>query len=351
MSAEAASRAGAPALASLGVTVPVQDRLPAPVLVELALEAERLGYGLIAAGEVAGLDVFGLLAAVASRSTTATIETGVVPVYTRSVALLAMGFATLASFAPGRVVAGLGASSPTVVESWHGRRHVEPLRSVRTVVRELRRALAGERLDVEEGIVASHNWRLDLEPPPPVPIMLAAMNPNMLRLAGEIADAVELTWCPPAEAPRRVALVREGAERAGRDPGEVEISCSYFAYAGDDEKAALERLRRFVLQYATVPTHRAALSGAFPDLAPVEDAWRRGDRAEALRLVPDEAVHALCAIGSGEDVLRRAEELRSGGIVRPIVLPVGARPGDADGPFATVRAVAGAARRLGSPAR
>ena len=329
-----------------GVVLPPQEQLELPDLVALAVEAERLGFGTVLTGEVAAADAFALLGAVAQATQRIRIGTGIIAIYTRSVALAAMGFASLDSLAPGRVIAGVGASSPTVVECWHGRRHEAPLRSMRSFVGGLRTALSGGRLELAEEPIVSRGFRLDFEARGPIPIMVAAMNPAMLRLAGAIGDAVELTWCPPSEVPGLVALVREGAERAGRGPEEVEILASFFAYAGDEAVEATERLRRLVLQYATVPTHRAAFGGALASLEAVDEAWQRGNRSRALELVSDEAVHALCAVGGGDDVARRIDELHDAGVDVPILLPVGARPRDRDGVALTVgRAAAALASR------
>ena len=115
----------------VGVSIPVEEGLPIERLVELAREAERYGYDTVVAGEVAGPDVFALLTAIAVATERVTIGTGVVPMRRAPVGLLAMGFQTLASLAPGRVIAGVGVSSPTVIERWHGRTFAPPLAYVR----------------------------------------------------------------------------------------------------------------------------------------------------------------------------------------------------------------------------
>ncbi len=315
----------------LGVSIPVEERLPVGRLVELAQSAERGGFEIVVAGEVQGPDAMALLAAVAASTERVTIGSGVVPMATRGATLTAMGFATLASLAPGRVLAGVGVSSPLVVEGWHGRTFEPPLPFVRRFLPELRRALDGERLD--------SGFRLTLELEQRVPIVLAAMRPRMIELAGELADGVFLTWCPPGEAEERVALARRGAERAGRDPDELLVIVSYFAYAGPETGAALERMRRYLVQYACVPTHRDSFRGTLEHLGEIGEAWARGDRARALELVSDDEVRRISVVGSAEDVVRRAAEFHAAGIDLPIMVATAARVGDGVGPFATVEGV------------
>jgi len=323
----------------VGVTLPVEEGLAVGQLLELARTANELGYHTILAGEVSGPDVFALLAAASLVAPDARLGTGVVPATTRSLPSLAMGFATLASLAPGRIIAGVGISSRTVVEEWHGRRFPPPIAFMREFVPALRRALDGERIRLDDKHVHVRNFRLTLTPPGPVPMMLAAMNPRMLRLAGALGDAVQLTWCPPDEVPALVEQVRAGAAEAGRDPDRVEIVASFFGYGGPRPEVALERYRRFVLAYALQGTHRGAFLRSIPEIEEAAHLWAADDRAGALRLVDDAAVHRLCAVGA-EAVVERAEALRTAGVDTPVLLPAGAELGDFDGSLSSVKLLA-----------
>ncbi len=315
----------------LGVSIPVEERIPATRLVELAQLAERRGFDTVVCGEVQGPEAMALLGAVAAATERVTIGSGVVPMATRGPVLTAMGFATLESLAPGRVFAGVGVSSPLVVEGWHGRTFEPPVEYVRQFLPALRRVLDGERLE--------SGFRLTLELEARVPIVLAAMRPRMIELAGALADGVFLTWCPPGEAEERAALARRGAERAGRDPDELLVLVSYFAYAGPEPDVQLERMRRYLVQYATVPTHRDSFRGTLGNFDAIGEAWARGDRQRALELVSDEEVRHISVVGSAEDVVQRAREFHAAGIDLPILVAVAARPGDDAGPFATVEGV------------
>ncbi|HUA73018.1 MAG TPA: LLM class flavin-dependent oxidoreductase [Solirubrobacteraceae bacterium] len=326
-------------IARVGVTVPVEEGFSVGQLMELARAANDGGCHTVLAGEVSGPDVFALLAAIAGVAPDVRLGTGIVPTTTRSLASLAMAFATLSSIAPGRVLAGLGVSSRTVVARWHGRPFPPPIAFMREFVPAFRAALAGERVEIDSELLHVHGFRLTLAPPEPVPLMLAAMNPRMLRLAGEIGDAVQLTWCPPDEVPALVAQVREGARAAGRDPAEVEIVASFFGYAGSRPELALERYRRFVLAYALQGTHRSAFVASIPEIAEAARLWAAGDRPGALRLVGDDAVHRLCAIGP-DALLERVDALRAGGIDTPVLLPAGAETGDFEGSFESVEVLA-----------
>lgn len=326
----------------IGLTLPIDDGLGVPEYVRLALAAEDAGFDSVWVGEVAGPEVFSLLGVLAASTSRIRLGTGIAGVYPRSAALAAMGFATLSSAAPGRVLAGLGASSPMIVTDWHGREFDAPLATVEGYVAALRAAWAGERVHVARP--RTEGFRASLLPSEPPPVVLAAMNPGMLRLAGRIADGVFLTWSPPEEVAAKLALVREGERAAGREPGTVWAMASYWGYAGDRVAEATERMRRFVLQYAMVPTHRGSFARVVAELDRATELWQAGDRKGALALVPDVAVHRLCAIGDGDAVAGRAAALRDAGIDLPVVLTPGAVPGDLDGPLHTIARTASAAR-------
>jgi probable F420-dependent oxidoreductase len=328
----------------VAITLPVEDGLSAPDYIALAELAERSGYGAVLAGEVAGPEVFSLLGMIAMRTTRIRIGTGITGIYARPPAVTAMGFATLASSAPGRVIAGIGASSPIIVERWYGLPFRQPLTTVSEYIGVLRQAMSGDRVDFTGSTLRSTGFRATMTAPGPVPVLLAAMNPRMLRLAGRAADGVFLTWTPPEEVPDRLAYVREGERQAGRQPGEVWPAASFWAYCGPRQDEALERMRRVVLQYAMVPTHRSSFVRAFPGLAEAAAAWQRGDRAAALRCVSDDTVLALCAIGEPACVARHVRALRAAGVALPVVLTPGAAPGDVAGARATITRLAGELR-------
>ncbi|WP_420637997.1 LLM class flavin-dependent oxidoreductase [Candidatus Poriferisocius sp.] len=322
----------------VGITMPVEDGLSIGWLADLVADAEQVGIDTALVGEVAGPEAFATLGAMAARTERIRLGSGIVAAYTRSPALTAMGFATLASLAPGRIVAGIGASSPIVVGRWHGLDFERPLATVREFAGLLRAAMAGERLDHDGPRFRSHGFSLDL-PAVEVPIWLGAINPKMLALAGELADAAFLTWCPPAEVAAKRKIVRTAALDAGRNPDEVATVLSFWAYTGPDPEQARERMRRAVLAYAMVPTHRPAFTQSFDALPAAVEAWHAGDRAQALSLVSDEAVDAMCAIGP-DALADRIADYRRVGVDLPIVLLTGAFVGDTVGPRATVDTVA-----------
>jgi probable F420-dependent oxidoreductase len=326
----------------VGITLPAQDELAASDFVELARLAEQEGFGTVTAGEIAGAEALVLLGAIAQATRRIRIGSGVIAIYNRSPVLTGMAFASLGSLAPGRVFAGIGTGSHRVVEDWNGRELRAPLRTMREFVEILRAVLAGERVAYDGEELHVTDYRLQHPLVPRVPVFVAAFHPGMLRLAGAIADGVMLALWPADELAARVAAIHEGARAVGRDPAQVEITASVHAYVGPRVDEALDRFRRFVLEYAVRPTHRAAYEGSFPEIDRATELWNAGERKQALALVPDEAVRRLLPIGPAETVVERLAATRAAGVTTPLLVPHALTRGDAATPRATISAVAAA---------
>jgi probable F420-dependent oxidoreductase len=162
------------------------------------------GYTDVWSMEVDGADGFTPLALFGQWSDSLRLGTAVVPVFTRGPALIAMSAAALAEAAPGRFVLGLGASSPAVVQAWNGVAFEQPMERTRDVTQLVRRALAGERVSADLETVAQHGFRLERVPAQVPPIMLAALRPKMLALAGELGDGAILNWLAATDVARCV---------------------------------------------------------------------------------------------------------------------------------------------------
>ncbi len=332
----------------VGVTMPVEDGLTANDFVQIAVEAEKLGYDTVVCGEVAGAEVMATLGMMAARTDRVRLASGIIPTSTRSPILAAMGFATLSSMAPGRIAAGLGASSPIIVDEWHGRAFAKPLTTTRDFIEIFRCAISGEKTSMETETLRTRNFRLAIDPEADLPIWLAAINDRMLRLAGAVADGVFLTWCPPSEVQRKLETVRLGAAEAGRDPSDIEVVLSFWGFEGEAEDVSLvrERCRRSVLAYAMVPTHRSAFIQAFPTLGEAAAAWEAGDRKKALGLTGDDVVDSMCAVGPPGVVSDRVGRYIDAGVDLPVVFVIGPGHSGPQPALETMRSTAKALRLM-----
>ena len=277
--------------------------------VDIAREAERLGYADGWTSEVDGVDGFSPLAVVAG-ATHMRIGIAIANVYTRGPATLAMTAAGLAEIAPGRFCLGIGAGSQAIVEFWNGGKFAHATTRVREMVQFLRPALAGERVVFHGETFAVEGFRLSRSPTHPIPIHVAGLRPPMLRLAGSVADGAIINWLSAEDVRKSVAVVREAATQAGRDPDTIEITARVFVCVDPPSPEAELGVRRHINFYLNVPVYRAFQKwlGREAVLTPMWNAWDAGDRKGAVAAVPQQVMQDLIVWGSPEEM--RAHVLR-----------------------------------------
>ncbi len=270
---------------------------------DIAREAERLGYTDAWSFEVDGVDCFSPLAVV-GLATGMRVGTAIANVYTRGPATLALCAAGLAEIAPGRFCLGVGAGSQPIVETWNGGKFDRPATRVREMVQFLRRVLAGERVVFRGQTFAVDGFRLTRPPDHPVPIHVAALRPGMLRVAGEEADGVVLNWLAADDVPKSVSVVRDAARKAGRDPNSIEVTARLMINVDPPTPESDLAVRRHIAGYLNVPVYRAFHEwlGRAQALAPMWEAWARGDRKGAVAAVPERVVQDLIVRGPMADI-------------------------------------------------
>lgn len=282
---------------------------------EIAREAERLGYTDAWSFEVDGIDCFSPLAVV-GLSTGMRVGTAIANVFTRGPATLASSAAGLAEIAPGRFCLGIGSGSEPIVEAWNGGRFRKPATRVREMVQVLRQALAGERVVFAGETLSVNGFRLSRVPAHPVPIHVAALRPRMLSLAGEVADGAILNWLSVEDVAKSVAVVREAATAAGRDPASVEITARLLIHVDPPGPESDAVARRHIAGYLTVPVYRAFHEwlGRRESLGTMWEAWAAGDRKAAVAAVPERVVDDLLLRGSMADIRAHVQRYLDAGI-------------------------------------
>ena len=306
------------------MTVP----LPGPLhsqreqLVELA----DLGYTDIWSSEADAADAFTPLAMAAAWEPRLRLGTAIVPAYTRSPACLAQCVATLADAAPGRFAIGIGSSSNVIVERWNGVPFVEPYKKVRDVVRFLRDALNGEKIAQKYDTFEVQGFRLGIHPEQPPPILIAALRPGMLRLAGREADGAIINWLSADDVTTVAKVVRESA--GGEDR---EIVARIFVCPSEDAETVRAAAKFAVAAYLNVPVYAEfhRWLGRTEQLQPMWDAWSGGDRKAAVAAIPDDLVDELVVHGSAEACRRRIQAYFDNGVTTSslAVLPLDAKVG------------------------
>ena len=284
---------------------------------ELATEAEKLGFSSYWTAEVTGAEAFSLLGAV-SATTSLSVGTGVLALQLRTPPLLAMAAATLQALAPERdVFIGVGISSPVVAGRWHGAGYGDrPLAQTREFVELLRLCLSGEKVDFAGDFYKVKGFRLGVRLGEKRPqIVIGALNPRMLRLAGEIADGVLLNYLPSSHVPWSVEQVRQG--------GDATIYA--YVHCGVGDRADAVKPGRFDLfSYAVVDAYADNFrrAGFGDSVDEVRARHAAGDREGALAAVSDEWLDAIDYVGDAASVGRFVQAYADAGVDVPIVFPL-----------------------------
>lgn len=294
-----------------GLTVP-QIGLPLLEHAELIRRLPDFGYTDVWSAETSGTDAFTPLTLASTWEPSLRLGTAIVPVFTRGPALIAMSAAALAAAAPGRFVLGLGASSPVIVGGWNGIEFDEPFRRTRDVLRAVRSALAGERVDGEFDTFTIKRFKLETPPADPPPIMLAALRPQMLRLAGREADGAILNWLAASDVAQCLGAVANP---------DSDVVARIFVCPSADAGYARTLGRTLISTYLTVPAYAAFHDwlGRGDALHAMHAAWAAGDRKAAAAAIPDEVVDDLVVHGSPERCSELVQAYAEAGVRTPVI--------------------------------
>ena len=202
-------------MTAYGMTVPFD--VPLSEQREWFEELEQLGYTDAWSSEANGTDAFTPLTLASQWAPKLRLGCAIVPAYTRGPALLAQTVAALAEAAPGRFAFGIGTSSNVIVEQWNGIPFTEPYKRVRDTVRFLKTALAGEKVDEAYDTFTVKGFRLGRKLDTPPQILIAALRPGMLKLAGKESDGAIINWLSADDVKKVAPIVNE----AGGGPKEI----------------------------------------------------------------------------------------------------------------------------------
>jgi len=269
--------------------------------------AESLGYESVYVTHIAARDPFTVLTAYAGATERIRLGTGVTPIYARTPVATAQAAATIDEYSGGRMVLGLGVSHRPVVEGWYSNQIDKPVREMREYLGAVRAMFRGE--DPPQGEKWPTGFRfMGFEPRPDLPIYVAGLSPNMLRLAGEVADGVILWLCHPGYI-RDVVVpeVTKGREKAGKPLDGFDIVAAVPSAVTDDPAAAREVMRKDLIPYFSLPFYRAMIerSGFEPDI----------EKADGF-------IDTLAAIGTAEQATAVIDRYLDAGATSPGIGPI-----------------------------
>ncbi|MBT95828.1 MAG: LLM class F420-dependent oxidoreductase [Acidimicrobiaceae bacterium] len=281
----------------------------------------ELGYKEAWSSEANGPDAFMPLVLGAVHAPELRLGTAIVPAYTRGPALLAQSVATMAAIAPSRFVLGIGSSSNVIVESWNGIPFKEPYRKTRDIVRFLKLALTGEKVDADFETLQVKGFRLGMSAPTEkVPILVAALREGMLRLAGREGDGAIINWLSADDVKTVSKIVHD------QGPNK-EIVARIFVCPNDDSETVRAQAKRAIASYLNVPVYRKFHEwlGRSDALGEHWERWDNGDRAGSLDAMPDSVVDDLVVHGTPQECRDHIDRYIENGVTTAalMIMPFG----------------------------
>lgn len=312
-------------------------------------EMESVGLDQVHLPEAYSFDAVSQLGYLAAKTSTVELASGILNIYSRTPALLAMTAASLDYLSDGRFVLGIGASGPQVVEGFHGIKYDAPLGRTREVVSICRQVWRREPL--------AHDGKFYHLPLTPeyggsglgkplklvnhpvrsaIPIHLAALGPKNIELAAEICDG----WQPMFYLPEAAKATFGPSLEAGRakrsddlGPLDIVIGTQMLITEDADELAAgLAAVRQQVALYVGgmgakgKNFYNALVSRyGFEEAAEkVQDLYLAGRKDEAAAALPDELVEGVALVGSASHVRERVAAFAESGVTSLNATPLAA---------------------------
>jgi F420-dependent oxidoreductase-like protein len=298
--------------------------------VSRAKAAERLGCESVWVTQLPhARDAALVLAAYANATERVGLGTGILPIYTRHPTAMVQMAATLDELSGGRFILGIGVSHKVTVESMWGMRLESPVEAMREYLEIVRTSLRDGGCSIDGKYFSAH-WAYAGPRRAEMPVMISALNPRMLELAGELADGIVVYMCSPAYIRDQIIpALTAGRLKAGKTLEGFEIVAAVPVSLTTDRAGGQDVFRKTVERYANLPYYRKMM-----DASGFKAQLEAGEISEAM-------LEELSGIGDESHVRDVIRRYREAGVTLPAVGPFGGHE-SAAGFEATLEAAAGA---------
>jgi len=301
----------------LTIGVNWQGKFDLNALLDRARLADDAGVHSIWVAEAWGRDAFTTLALLAEHTAKVRLATSIVNTYSRTPAALAQHFATLDELSAGRMIAGLGASGPNVIEHFHGVKFNPPLTRMREYVDIINMLMAGTPLNYDGRLFKlGRGFTLRFEPPRKhIPIFIASLNKKSVEYTARAADGWMPVMIPLSSLKGSIAEFRAMAATAGRDPQSVAVKAPGWTHVtADPERAKAVHagtLAFYAARMGTFYAEQLTRFGFNDEVNRIKEAWASGGAQAATAAVAPRLLNEIGYVGDVNgaiDRLRAQEE-------------------------------------------
>ena len=265
--------------------------------------------------ETWGMENFSMLSSASLENNFSKIGSSIINIYSRSPTQIAMGAATVDTISNERLILGLGTSTKSIVEQFHGKKFVNPVQRMKEYIEIIRLALTGNKINYSGKLLSLENFSLLIKPPRiNIPIYLAAVNQKMINLAWEIGDGVIFYLRPKNEIKSTLEIMQKNRR--------IDSTLQIITCVHEDSEKAVERAKKTLAFYISVgEIYRVFLSnnGYKNEVENIYNEYTTSGLKNNFKLVTDKMVKDLCISGTPTESLHQLKKFRDTGIDLPII--------------------------------
>ena len=265
--------------------------------------------------ETWGMENFSMLSSASLENNFSKIGSSIINIYSRSPTQIAMGAATVDTISNERLILGLGTSTKSIVEQFHGKKFVNPVQRMKEYIEIIRLALTGNKINYSGKLFSLENFSLLIKPPRVnIPIYLAAVNQKMINLAWEIGDGVIFYLRPKNEIKSTLEIMQKNRR--------IDSTLQIITCVHEDSEKAVERAKKTIAFYISVGEiyrNFLANNGYKNEIENIYDEYNKSGLKNNYNFVPDRMVKDLCICGTPNEASQQLNEFQETGIDLPII--------------------------------
>ncbi|HYL66564.1 MAG TPA: LLM class flavin-dependent oxidoreductase [Nitrosopumilaceae archaeon] len=271
--------------------------------------------------ETWGMEGLSMLSTVSQIIKNSKIGSSIINIYSRTPSLIAMGAATIDTLSNGRLILGLGTSSESIIQEWHGLEFNQPVQRMREYVEIIRLIMSGNKINYDGKLFHLKNFTLLIKPTrKEIPIYLAAVNQKMVELTWEIADGVIFYLRPILELQNTIQKMQSKKK--------IEVSSQFITCISEDSEKAINRAKKtlaFYISVGKIYREFLAKNGFAKEIQEIYDEYKKSGFRTNYKLVSTNMLDSLTICGIPEECKKKLDRFVKTGVSLPIIQfnPVG----------------------------